>query len=120
MHVGTLSSAAQKPSLNKVLEYPFNDDFQPPEKVESNAVFSSEVFKLHVATHLKEIALLALQKLPSDANDNATNVRSNQPFEDNGPGFVQLRGSMYSLLDDKSLDFQDEADVTRPRNLGLG
>lgn len=81
--------------------------------MESNAVFSSEALQLHVATHLKEIALLALQKLPSDADDNATNVRSDQPLEDGG-------GSMYNLLDDESLDFQDEADVTRLGNLGLG
>ena len=109
-HVGTLSSAARRPILEKILECPFGDDFQPPEKVESNTVFSSEALHLHVAAHMKEIALLALQKLPSDVDDNAENVDSDQPFEDDGFGFAKLRGSMYSVLDDEALDFQDEAE----------
>ena len=109
-HVGTLSSAARRPILEKILECPFGDDFQPPEKVESNAVFSNEALYLHVAAHMKEIALLALQKLPSDVDNNAENVDSDQPLEDDGFGVSKLRGSMYSVLDDEALDFQDEAE----------
>ncbi|KAH6608121.1 hypothetical protein Trco_004434 [Trichoderma cornu-damae] len=107
-HAGILSSAARRPALDKVLECPFGDDFQPPEKVESSAVFSSEALQSHVAAHIKEIALLTLQKLPSDGDDNAENVDSDQPLEDDGPGFANLRGSMYSILDDEDLDFQDD------------
>ncbi|RYP70926.1 hypothetical protein DL769_004817 [Monosporascus sp. CRB-8-3] len=110
-HAGTLSSAARRPVLDKVLECPFGDDFQPPEKVESSAVFSSEALQLHVAAHIKEIALLTLQKLPSDVDENAENIDSDQPLEDDGPGFVKLRGSMYSILDDEALDFQDDAEA---------
>lgn len=108
-HVGTLSSAARRPILNKILECPFGDDFQPPEKVESNTVFWSEALRLHVATHMKEIALLTLQKLPSDVDDNAESIASDQPLQDDGLGFAKLRGSMYSVLDDEALDFRDEA-----------
>ncbi|KAL6874748.1 ankyrin [Trichoderma novae-zelandiae] len=106
-HAGTLSSAARRPVLDKVLECPFGDDFHAPEKVESSAVFSSEGLQLHVAAHMKEIALLTLQKLPNDGDENVENVDSDQPLEDDGPGFANLRGSMYSILDDEDLDFQD-------------
>ncbi|RYP66402.1 hypothetical protein DL771_007811 [Monosporascus sp. 5C6A] len=110
-HAGTLSSAARRPVPDKVLECPFGDDFQPPEKVGSSAVFSSEALQSHVAAHIKEIALLTLQKLPSDVDENAENVDSDQPLEDDGPGFVKLRGSMYSILDDEALDFQDDTEA---------
>ncbi len=110
-HAGTLSSAARRPVLEKVLECPFGDDFQPPDKVDSSAVFSSEALQLHVAAHIKEIALLTLQKLPSDVDETATNVDSDQPLEDDGPGFAMLRGSMYSVLDDEDLDFQDDVEA---------
>ncbi|RSM05288.1 hypothetical protein CEP52_006340 [Fusarium oligoseptatum] len=109
-HVGTLSRAARRPVLDKVLNCPFGDDFQPPGKVESSAVFSSEALQSHVAGHMKEIALLALQKLPSDDDENAENVDSDQPLEDDGPvGVVGVaRQSMYSILDDEDLNFQDD------------
>lgn len=107
-HAGTLSGAARRPVLDKVLECPFGDDFQPPARVEPSAVFSSEALQSHVAAHIKEIALLTLQKLPSDRDEDAENVDSDQPLEDDGPGFANLRGSMYSVLDDEALDFQDD------------
>ncbi|KAJ4855811.1 ankyrin repeats (3 copies) domain-containing protein [Trichoderma breve] len=111
---GMLSSAAQRPALNKLLECPFGDDFQPPEKAESSAVFSSDALQLHVAAHIKEIALLTLQKLPSD--DDAKSIKSDEGSEDDGQGFANVRRSMYSLLDDEKLDFQHDnsevADVT--------
>ncbi|RSL47884.1 hypothetical protein CEP53_009746 [Fusarium sp. AF-6] len=109
-HVGTLSRAARRPVLDKVLNCPFGDYFQPPGKVESSAVFSSEALQSHVAGHMKEIALLALQKLPSDDDENAENVDSDQPLEDDGPAGVVgvARQSMYSILEDEDLDFQDD------------
>ncbi|KAF3070177.1 Ankyrin-2 [Trichoderma lentiforme] len=113
-HAGMLSSAARRPALNKLLECPFGDDFQPPEKAESSAVFSSDALQLHVAAHIKEIALLTLQKLPSD--DDAKSIKSDDSSEDDGQGVANVRRSMYSLLDDEDLDFQQDnsevADVT--------
>ncbi|KAE8371606.1 hypothetical protein BDV26DRAFT_286644 [Aspergillus bertholletiae] len=107
-HAGILSGAARRPVLHKVLECPFGDDFQHSEKVESSAVFSSEALQSHVAAHIKEIALITLQKLPSDADENAEDVDSDQPLDDDGPGFANLRASMYSVLDDDSLDFKND------------
>ncbi|UKZ79329.1 hypothetical protein TrVFT333_007079 [Trichoderma virens FT-333] len=107
-HAGILSSAARRPVLDKMLECPFGDDFQPPGNVESSAVFSSEALQSHVAAHIKEIALLTLQKLPTEGDEDAENVDSDQPLEDDGPGFANLRGSMYSIMDDEDLDFQDD------------
>jgi Ankyrin repeats (3 copies) len=114
-HVGTLSRAARRPILDKVLKCPFGDDFQPPDKqppdkVESSAVFWSEALQSHVAGHMKEIALLALQKLPSDDDENVENVDSDQPLEDDGLAGVvgAARQSMYSVLEDDDLDFQDD------------
>lgn len=113
-HAGMLSSAARRPALNKLLECPFGDDFQPPEKAESSAVFSSDALQLHVAAHIKEIALLTLQKLPSD--DDAKSIKSDEGSEKDGEGVANVRRSMYSLLDDEDLDFQHDnsevADVT--------
>lgn len=68
-HAGTLSGAARRPGLDKVLECPFGDDFQPSENVEPSAVFSSKALQSHVAAHMKEIALIILQKLPSDVDE---------------------------------------------------
>ncbi|KFY29078.1 hypothetical protein V493_02563 [Pseudogymnoascus sp. VKM F-4281 (FW-2241)] len=109
-HAGTLSNAARRPVVHKVLECPFGDDFQPSGKVESSAVFSSEALQSHVAGHMKEIALLILQKLPSDDDENVENVGSDQPLEDDGPAvaFGITRASMYSVLDDENLDLQDD------------
>lgn len=108
-HVGMLSRAARRPVLDKVLNCPFGDDFQPPDKVESSAVFSSEALQTHVAGHMKEIALLALQKLPSDDDENAENVDSDQLLDDGPAGVVGVtRQSMYSVLEDEDLDFQDD------------
>lgn len=106
-HVGTLCSAARRPVLNKILECPFGDDFQPLEKVGSSTVFSSEALQSHVAAHMKEIALLALQKVPSHFDDAAESVDSGLSLNDEGPGFAKLRASMYSILDDAVLDFED-------------
>lgn len=107
-HAGTLSSAARRPVLDKVMECPFGDDFQAVGKEESSAVFKNEALQSHVTAHMKEIALLTLQKLPSDDDENPENVDSDQPLVDDGPGFGNLRGSMYSVLEDEELDLQDD------------
>ncbi|KAL4881087.1 hypothetical protein BJY04DRAFT_189882 [Aspergillus karnatakaensis] len=109
-HAGTLSNAARRPIVEKVLECPFGDDFQPSGKAEPSAVFSSDTLQLHVAAHLKEIALITLQKIPSDADESVGSVDSDQPMEDDEPGYVKLRASMYSMLDDESLGFQNDND----------
>ena len=108
-HVGTLCFAARRPVISKILECPFGDDFQPPEKVESSTIFSSEALQSHVAAHMEEIALLTLQKIPNYFDDTAESVDSGMPLEGERPGFAKLRGSMYSVLDDEALDFQNDA-----------
>ena len=105
-HIGTLSGAARRPIREKILKCPFGDDFSAPEKAESNTLFANEALHLHVAAHMKEIALLALQKLPSDDDEKLEDVGSDVPLE--ADGFAKLRGSMYSVLDDESLNFPDE------------
>ena len=107
-HVGTLSRAARRPIHDKVLQCPFGDDFQPPDKVESSAVFSSEALQSHVAGHMKEISLLALQKLPTDDDENVENIDSEHLLNDDGlAGAVGItRKSMDSILADDNLDFQ--------------
>jgi ankyrin repeat protein len=119
-HAGTLSNAARRPVLDKVLECPFGDDFQPSGKVESSAVFSSDALESHVAGHMKEIALLALQKLPSDDDENAENVGSDQPLEDDGPAGALgvTRRSMYSLLEDEKLQFENDDPEAADGNVG--
>ncbi|PHH77789.1 hypothetical protein CDD82_3356 [Ophiocordyceps australis] len=124
-HAATLSDAARRPVLDKVIECPFGDDFQPPEKVESSAVFSSEALQSHVATHMKEVALLTLQKLPSDSDEAVDNIDSDQLLEDDGPGFAKRRESMDSILDNEALDFHDDYqaaanDISDPDKEDLG
>lgn len=108
-HVATLSGAARRPVFEKIPECPFGDDFSPLEEAGSTNVSSNEALYRHVAAHMKEIALLALQKLPSD-DDRFEDVASDQPLEEAGDGFAKLRGSMYSVLDDDALDFPNEAE----------
>jgi ankyrin repeat protein len=119
-HAGILSNAARRPVLDKVLECPFGDDFQPSGKAESSTVFSSEALQSHIAGHMKEIALLTLQKLPSDDGEVAENVDSDQPLVDDGPGgaFGITRASMYSILDAEDLDFQDDDTEAADGNVG--
>lgn len=107
-YVQTLSSAARRPILEKIEVCPFGDDFSGPKNTQSNSIFTSEAFHLHVAAHMKEIALLTLQKLPSDNQDESEDVASDAPIDDEGA--KELRGSMYSILDDEDLDFKDEAE----------
>lgn len=104
-HVGVLSGAARRPAARKIRECPFGDDFEVEQNPESNTVFSNEALHLHLAAHMKEIALLALQKLPSDEDEE--DVASDAPAEENGP--ARRRESMYSILDDEALDFVTEA-----------
>lgn len=87
-HVGTLSSAARRPVVNRVLECLFGDDFQPPEKVEACTVFSSEALQSHAAAHMTEIALLTFQQVPSHIDENAESVDSGLPSEGGGLGFA--------------------------------
>jgi ankyrin repeat protein len=108
-HVDTLSNAARKPVVEKVLECPFGDDFHFEGPLESSSVFSSDALQLHVAAHLKEIALLALQKIPDEAEQSGINLASDQQSEDDGLGVAHVRGSMYSVLDDENLDPENEA-----------
>ncbi|OAR00409.1 hypothetical protein LLEC1_01352 [Akanthomyces lecanii] len=96
-HAEILSSAARRPMLDKLLQCPFNDNFQPPENAEPSPVFASEALQSHIASHMKEIALLTLQKLPSDEDENNMNFDSDKPLEDAvGPELLGFRGSMYS------------------------
>ncbi|KAJ4158474.1 uncharacterized protein LMH87_008997 [Akanthomyces muscarius] len=120
-HAGILSSAARRPVLEKMLQCPFNDDFQPPEKVEPSLAFASEALQSHIAGHIKEIALLTLQKLPSDEDENNMSFDSDHPLDDEvGPGLVKFRGSMYSVLDDdEDLVFQDDDDDAEAANVNL-
>ena len=104
-HVGILSGAARRPVVKKIQECPFGDDFEVEQNPESNTIFSNEALHLHVAAHMKEIALLTLQKLPSDEDEE--DVASDAPVEENGP--ARRRESMYSILDEEALDFNTEA-----------
>ncbi|KAJ3498368.1 hypothetical protein NLG97_g1175 [Lecanicillium saksenae] len=108
-YVGTLSGAARRPGLQRITECPFGDDFAAPENSEPSTVFSSEALQLHIATHLKEISLLALQKLPCDDDaDNSECMASDLLSE--AEGAARLRDSMYSVLDDEDFDFVQETD----------
>ena len=119
-HARTLSNAVRRPVLDKLLECPFGDDFQLSGEVEPSAVFSSEALQSHVACHMKEIALLTLQKLSSVDDENAENVNSDQPLENDGPAGAPgvTRASMYSVLDDEDLDFQDDDAEAADGNVG--
>lgn len=107
-YVGTLSSAARRSGLQKITECPFGDDLPASEYSESSTVFASEALQLHVATHLKGISLLALQKLPCDGDDDSEDIASDLLSENNGP--ARLRASTYSVLDDEALDVARESD----------
>ncbi|KAI1742073.1 hypothetical protein F4680DRAFT_412793 [Xylaria scruposa] len=107
----TLSSTARRPGAERVKDCPFGDDFQVPDRIEPSSgslVFSSEALQLHVAAHIKEIALLTLQKLPNDDDEEADNFGSDIAYEQDAQGLPQQRASMYSLMMDEDLDYQDE------------
>lgn len=110
-HLGTLSGAARRPIVKKISECPFGDDFSAPETSASSHVFSSEALHLHVAAHMKEIALLTLQKLPGDNevgedDDISHDVTSDVRLEDEG--LPRIRRSMYSILEDDDLIYEND------------
>ncbi|KAJ4004062.1 hypothetical protein NW766_011918 [Fusarium irregulare] len=111
-YAATLSNAARRPTLDKVLECPFGDYFQFTDNVGSSNIFSTEGLELHVAGHMKEIALLALQKLPTDGNEYAETIDSDQSLEDEvtTEAFGIARASMVSMLGDELSDFPDGDD----------
>lgn len=98
-YAAALSNAAQRPVINKVLECPFGDDFQPPEKAGSSNIFCTEALESHVAGHMKEIALLALQKLPTDGDEITENIDSDKPLDNEVTtgSFIIMPTSMYSI-----------------------
>ncbi|KAK2592063.1 hypothetical protein QQS21_010242 [Conoideocrella luteorostrata] len=120
-HAALLSSAARRPLLDKMLQCPFNDDFQTPEMVEPSPVFASEALQSHIAGHIKEIALLTLQKLPSSTDEDNMNFDSDQALDDEAePALIKFRGSMYSVLDaDEDLVFHDDEGDFETANVEL-
>ncbi|KAE8155311.1 hypothetical protein BDV25DRAFT_167726 [Aspergillus avenaceus] len=116
-YVKLVSDAAQRPGLKRVQECPFGDDFQPSGELEPSAVFSTQALESHVAAHIKEIALLTLQKLPSDVDETAEGIGSHQPLTDSGSGFASPRASMYSVLYDETLDFEHGSTEDASHNL---
>ncbi|KAF5241965.1 hypothetical protein FANTH_8925 [Fusarium anthophilum] len=106
-HVRTLSEAARRPFQDKIQECPFGDDFVPSEEADRYGIFSYENLHSHVAAHMKELALLALQKLPHDGETEASDFDSDILIGDDGN--ANLRGSMCSIMDDDELNFSDTA-----------
>ncbi|KAF5676871.1 ankyrin repeat domain-containing protein [Fusarium denticulatum] len=106
-HVRNLSEAARRPFQDKIQECPFGDDFVPSEEADRYGIFSYEKLHSHVAAHMKELALLALQKLPNDGETEASDFNSDILIGDDGN--AKLRGSMCSIMDDDELDFSDTA-----------
>ncbi|XWW93928.1 hypothetical protein V2A60_001867 [Cordyceps javanica] len=84
-------------------------EHNPSEKVELSPVFASQALQSHIGGHMKEIALLTLQKLPSLEDEQNMNIESDELSDDEvGPVLERFRGSMYSVLDDdEDLVFQD-------------
>ncbi|KAI7765454.1 hypothetical protein LZL87_007205 [Fusarium oxysporum] len=106
-YVRTLSEAARRPFQNKIHECPFGDDFVPSEEADRYGIFSYDNLHSHVAAHMKELALLALQKLPTDGETEASDFASDILIGDDGN--AKLRGSMCSIMDDDELNFSDTA-----------
>lgn len=104
-HVRTLSEAARRPFQDKIHECPFGDDFVPSEAADRYGIFSYDNLHSHVAAHMKELALLALQKLPNDGETEASDFDSDILIGDDGN--AKLRGSMCSIMDDDELNFSD-------------
>jgi hypothetical protein len=106
-HTASLSKAACRSTIEPVSECPFGDDFQSERVGGFNTVFVSEALQQHVAAHLKDIALLSLQKLPSKEREQSKFL-SGAATQDGGDGILGRRRSMDSILDKgDSLIFED-------------
>ncbi|KAH7477729.1 hypothetical protein FOMA001_g9804 [Fusarium oxysporum f. sp. matthiolae] len=106
-HVRTLSEAARRPFQDKILECPFGDNFVPSGEADRYGIFSYDDLHSHVAAHMKELALLALQKLPTDGETEASDLASDILIGDDGG--AKLRGSMCSIMVGDELNFSDTA-----------
>ncbi|KAL5613933.1 hypothetical protein FOVSG1_002996 [Fusarium oxysporum f. sp. vasinfectum] len=114
-YVRTLSEAARRPFQDKIHECPFGDDFVPSEETDRYGIFSYDNLHSHVAAHMKELALLALQKLPTDGETEASDLASDILIGEEGG--AKLRGSMCSIMDDDELNFSDTAGDDRTGDL---
>lgn len=85
-----ISKAERTPVLDKILECPFGDDFQPSGKAEPSAVFSSQALEAHVVDHMKDIALLALQHFPVDDDDVSARVAALDLEDKEDSGMTKL------------------------------
>lgn len=63
---------------------------------------------INVAAHMKEIALLTLQELPSYNQDESEDVAGDAPLNDEGA--KRFRESIYNILHDEDLDFKDQVE----------
>lgn len=107
-HVRQVSATARRSSKDKIYECPFGDSFLPSGEADHYGMFSSKELYSHVTAHLKEIALLVLQKLPTDGETEASDLASDMPFPDDGS--AKLRGSMCSIMADDRLKVSDAAE----------
>jgi hypothetical protein len=115
VHAGNASSVARRFVIDNVLQCPFLDEFKPSEKVEASAAFLSKELQAHVANHMEEIAMLTLQKLPGDGDENAEEFRSDQASDGPRWGLGITRASMHSVLDNDDQAFWDEGSIWRDR-----
>lgn len=101
-HVATITNAARRPIIAKKLEgSPFGDAFQHPEGSESSDVFSSKALEMRVAADMLHVALLALQKLPDEADGNSEEVDGDQTRLGRLARLLQL---IHRVLEDEGYD----------------
>jgi len=110
-HVGNTSSTVRRSVVDKMLACPFGDEFKSSEKVEASAVFLSKELQSHVANHMEEIAMLTLQKLPGNGDEDAEVFRSDQTLDDEGP--FGKRASMSSVVEEVDKDYWKDCSMWR-------
>ncbi|KAM5474249.1 hypothetical protein MauCBS54593_001822 [Microsporum audouinii] len=72
-----MATSSSLSATKTFLECPFQDTFEIKGKFRFGSIFASKLLQEHIATHLKNIALLVLQKLePGDINDDLDSCRS--------------------------------------------
>ncbi|KAF2008380.1 hypothetical protein BU24DRAFT_415924 [Aaosphaeria arxii CBS 175.79] len=114
-YIWILSNAAA--IHDKILKCPFGDDCKitkdndkdEDEDSRFDPVFGSNTLRRHIAGHVKEIALFALQKLPSGSNNVLEISHSNSLSKTDAVALINPQESMCSVLDNGRPSFEDGA-----------
>jgi hypothetical protein len=96
--------AGQRPPMEYIHDGPLRGRFHFNGRMTTVGVFANHAMETHVVTHPKEVAMIALPKLPID-DEKGSSAESAMSHKGDAGG---RQPSMDSIMDDSSLEISEE------------